>query len=326
MSEIVEQLTYLRKFCSYDIISEFERYYMIVIGGRMAKIKKHGQLYSYLMIIIGTGILAFGIQCFYDPIGLVTGGFSGLAIIVKNISSFFYEGGIPLWFTNLALNIPVFILAYFLKGKKFIGKTFFGTVMLSLWLYVIPAFDLADEDFMIAAIFGGVSAGAGIGLVIKMGATTGGTDMVAALVQLKLRHYSIVQILQVIDAAVVVMGFMVFGMRATLYAIIGIVAQTKVADLIVEGFNYSKAVYIISDKHEIVAERIMKDLDRGLTGLEARGMYTGTEKRVLMCVLTQKEIVNLKHLVNDVDPDAFVIVSDVREVLGEGFQEYKKEF
>ena len=292
----------------------------------MTRIRKHGQIYNFIMIVIGTGILAFGIQCFYDPIGLVTGGFSGLAIIVKNVSSYFWEGGIPLWFTNIALNIPVFILAYFLKGKKFIGKTFYGTVLLSVWLYIIPAIDMAEGDFMIAAIFGGVTAGVGIGFVIKVGATTGGTDMVSALVQLKLRHYSIVQILQVIDAAVVVMGLMVFGMRPTLYAIIGIVVQTKIADLIVEGFNYSKATYIISDKHEIVAERIMKDLDRGLTGLEARGMYTGTGKRVLMCILNQKELVKLKYLVNEVDPEAFIIVSDVREVLGEGFQEYKEEF
>ena len=292
----------------------------------MTKVKKHGQIYIYLMIILGTGILAFGIQCFYDQVGLVTGGFSGLAIIVKDVSSKFFEGGIPLWFTNLALNIPVFILAYFLKGKKFIGKTFFGTIMLSVWLYIIPFWDMSEGDLMIASIFGGVCAGAGIGFVIKVGATTGGTDMVSALVQLKLRHYSIVQILQVIDGLVVFLGLFIFGMRPTLYANIGIVVQTKVSDLIVEGFNYSKATYIISDKHEVVAEKIMKDLDRGLTGLEARGMYTGTNKRVLMCILNQKELVNLKNLVNEVDPEAFVIVSDVREVLGEGFQEYKQEF
>ena len=276
-----------------------------------------------------------GIQCFYDPVGLVTGGFSGLAIIVKDVTLrlqetgiylWFEEGGIPLWFTNLALNVPVFILAYFLKGPKFIGKTLFGTLMLSAWLYIIPLWDFAQGDFLIGSIFGGVCAGAGIGFVIKVGATTGGTDMVSALVQLKIRHYSIVQILQVIDAVVVMLGLAVFGMKPTLYAIIGIIVQTKVADLVVEGINYSKAAYIISDKHEIVAEKILKDLDRGLTGLEARGMYTGTEKRVLMCVVTQKELVVLKNLVNDIDPDAFVIVSDVREVLGEGFQEYKQEF
>ncbi len=288
--------------------------------------KKHSKLYDYIMIIIGTGILAFGIACFYDPIGLVTGGFSGLAIVIKHVSEMFMEGGIPLWFTNLALNVPVFILAYFLKGKKFIGKTLFGTAMLSVWLYILPAIDMAEGDLMIAALFGGVCAGAGIGFVIRVGATTGGTDMVSALVQLKLRHFSIVQILLVIDGMVVLLGLLIFGMRPTLYAIIGIIVQTKVSDLIVEGFNYSKAAYIITNNHEEVAKRIMTELERGVTGLQAKGMYTQENKCVLYCIVTQKEIIGLKDIVNEVDPSAFVIVSDVKEVLGEGFQEYKKEF
>lgn len=288
--------------------------------------KKHSKLYEYLMIIIGTGILAFGIACFYDPIGLVTGGFSGLAIVIKHVTGGLVEGGIPLWLTNIALNVPVFILSYFLKGGKFIGKTLFGTLMLSAWLAVIPVIDLAENDLMIAALFGGVCAGAGIGFVIRVGATTGGTDMVSALVQLKLRHFSIVQILMVIDAAVVVLGLLVFGIRPTLYAIIGIVVQTKVSDLVVEGFNYSKAAYIITNEHEEVARRIMTELERGVTGLHAKGMYTQQDKCVLYCIVTQKEIIGLKDIVNEVDPNAFVIVSDVKEVLGEGFQEYQKEF
>lgn len=288
--------------------------------------KKHGRLYEYLMITIGTCILAFGIACFYDPIGLVTGGFSGLAIVIKHITEGLVPGGIPLWLTNIALNVPVFILSYFLKGSKFIGKTLFGTLMLSAWLAVLPVVDLAENDLMIAALFGGVCAGAGIGFVIRVGATTGGTDMVAALVQLKLRHFSIIQILMVIDAAVVILGLLVFGMRPTLYAIIGIVVQTKVSDLVVEGFNYSKAAYIITNEHEEVAKRIMTELERGVTGLQAKGMYTQQDKCVLYCIVTQKEIIGLKDIVNEVDPSAFVIVSDVKEVLGEGFQEYKKEF
>lgn len=288
--------------------------------------KKHGRLYEYLMITIGTCILAFGIACFYDPIGLVTGGFSGLAIVIKHITEGLVPGGIPLWLTNIALNVPVFILSYFLKGSKFIGKTLFGTLMLSAWLAVLPVVDLAENDLMIAALFGGVCAGAGIGFVIRVGATTGGTDMVAALVQLKLRHFSIVQILMVIDAAVVILGLLAFGMRPTLYAIIGIVVQTKVSDLVVEGFNYSKAAYIITNEHEEVAKRIMTELERGVTGLQAKGMYTQQDKCVLYCIVTQKEIIGLKDIVNEVDPSAFVIVSDVKEVLGEGFQEYKKEF
>ena len=288
--------------------------------------KKHSNLYEYLMITIGTGILAFGIACFYDPVGLVTGGFSGLAIVIKHITVGLVPGGIPLWLTNIALNVPVFILSYILKGKKFIGKTLFGTIMLSAWLMILPEIDMAEGDLMIAALFGGLCAGAGIGFVIRVGATTGGTDMVSALVQLKLRHFSIVQILMVIDASVVLLGLLIFGMRPTLYAIIGIVVQTKVSDLVVEGFNYSKAAYIITNEHEEVAKRIMTELERGVTGLHAKGMYTQNDKCVLYCIVTQKEIIGLKDIVNEVDPSAFVIVSDVKEVLGEGFQEYKKEF
>ena len=288
--------------------------------------KERKIMMNYIMIIIGTGLLSIGVSCFFDSIGLVTGGFSGLSIVIKSVTSLWIEGGIPLWFTNLALNIPVFIVAYFVKGKGFIGKTLFGTVMLSVWLYIIPNFDWAQDDFLIAAVFGGVFTGIGIGLVIRAGATTGGTDMVSALIQVKLRHYSIVQILQVIDGLVVLLGLFVFGIRPTLYAIIGIVVATKVSDMIVEGWNYSKAVYIITNEHEIVAKRILTELDRGVTGLHAKGMYTETEKCVLYCVMSQKEVVNLKSLVAEVDPYAFIIVSDVREVLGEGFQEYSKEF
>ena len=288
--------------------------------------KKHSKWYDYFLIVLGTGILALGIACFYDPVGLVTGGFSGLSIVIKYVTSFIIEGGIPLWLTNIGLNVPVFILAYFLKGKKFIGKTLFGTIMLSVWLYILPSINLAEGDLMIAALFGGVCTGAGIGFVIRVGATTGGTDMVSALVQLKLRHFSIVEILMVIDAMVVILGLLIFGMRPTLYAIIGIFIQTKVSDLIVEGFNYSKAAYIITNEHEEVAKRIMTELERGVTGLHAQGMYTQQDKCVLYCIVTQKEIIGLKDIVNEVDPSAFVIVSDVKEVLGEGFQEYKKEF
>ena len=288
--------------------------------------RKHSKFYDYMMIIIGTGILAFGIACFYDQVGLVTGGFSGLAIVIKHVTSIFIEGGIPLWLTNIALNIPVFVLSYFHKGKKFLGKTLFGTVMLSVWLYILPSIDMAEQDLMIAAIFGAVCAGAGIGIVIRVGATTGGTDMLSALIQLKLRHYSIVQILQVIDGVVVLLGLFIFGMRPTLYAVIGIIVQTKVSDLIVEGINYSKAAYIITNEYEELSERIMSDIERGVTGLHATGMYTKEDKCVLYCIVTQKEIVALKDVVNEVDPNAFVIVSDVKEVLGEGFQEYKKEF
>ena len=288
--------------------------------------KKHGQLYEYLMIIIGTGVLAFGIACFYDPIGLVTGGVTGLAIVIKSVTGSIVEGGIPLWLTNLAFNAPMFLLAYFLKGKKFIGKSFFGALMLSAWLLVIPQINLAGEDMLLSAVFGGVFCGAGMGLVFQTGTTTGGTDLVAALIQLKVRHVSIVQLLQIIDALVIVCGMFVFGVQPTMYAIIAIVVSTQMSDLVLEGTKYAKAAYIITNEHEKVATRIMSDLERGVTGLHAKGMYTNEDKCMLYCIVSKKEIVVLKDIVNEIDPKAFVIVSEVREVLGEGFQEYKKEF
>lgn len=288
--------------------------------------KKHGQFYEYLMIMVGTGILAFGIACFYDPIGLVTGGFSGLAIVVKSVTEPVITGGVPLWVTNMALNIPMFILAYFFKGKKFIGKSFFGAMMLSVWLAVLPQINLAGEDILLSAIFGGVFSGAGLGLVFRTGTTTGGTDLVSALIQLKIRHVSIVQILQIIDAMVILLGMFVFGIRPTMYAIIAVVVTTNISDMVLEGTNYSKAAYIITNEYEKVSKRIITELDRGVTGLHAKGMYTNEEKCMLYCIVSKKEIVTLKDIVNETDPKAFVIVSEVREVLGEGFQEYKKEF
>lgn len=288
--------------------------------------KKYGQFYEYAMIIIGTGILAFGIACFYDPIGLVTGGVTGLAIVIKSLTNGLVEGGIPLWLTNAAFNVPMFILAYFLKGKKFIGKSFFGAMALSAWLAVIPQVNLAGEDMLLSAVFGAVFTGAGIGLVFRTGTTTGGTDLVAALIQLKFRHISIVQLLQVIDAVVIVCGMFVFGIQPTMYAIIAIVVATNISDMVLEGTNYAKAAYIITNEYEKVSARIMSDLERGVTGLHAKGMYTNEEKCMLYCIVSQKEIVVLKDIVTEIDPKAFIIVSEVREVLGEGFQEYKKEF
>lgn len=285
------------------------------------KKKKH-IIYSYIMIIIGTAIMGVSIQNFYDPIGLVTGGFTGLAIVIKAFSSNFIEGGIPLWLTNLVLNIPVFILAYILKGKKFVGRTIFGAVMLSVWLYIIPPVNLTQDDYLLAAVFGALFSGCGMGIVLRGHATTGGTDMVSALIQLKLKHYSVVQIMQILDGAIVVIGMYQFGLKPAMYAMIAIFVTTKVSDAILEGFKYSKAAYIITDKYEEVASRIMVDLDRGVTGLTATGMYTKQDRCVLYCVVSRKEIVSVKELVAEIDPDAFFIVSDVREVLGEGFQEY----
>ena len=287
--------------------------------------RRRSEWFSYLMIIVGSASFGVAIQNIYDPTGLVTGGFTGLAIIVKAITGQLMKGGIPLWFTNTVLNIPVFILGYILMGRKFLGRSLFGTLMLSFWLYILPPLDLAQGDYMLAALFGGLFSGAGVGLVLRANGTTGGTDMVAALIHRKLRHYTVAQIMMILDGCIVLTGLFLFGIRSTLYAIVAIFVATKVSDSVLEGFNYSNAAYIITDQYEEIAKRIMEELDRGLTGLSAKGMYTNEDKCVLYCVVSMKEIVVLKELVSEVDRNAFVIVSDVREVLGEGFLEHEKQ-
>ena len=276
---------------------------------------------DYLFIFMGTGIMALAIQCIFEPIGLVTGGFSGIAIIIRKMTAGIVEGGVPLWLTNLALNVPVFIAALIIKGRKFLGRTVIGTVLLSFWLYVIPQVDLTQGDYMLSAVFGGVITGIGIGFVLLAKATTGGTDMVSALIQKYVRHYSVVQILQVIDGMVVLTGLYVFGLKPALYAIVAIFITSKVSDALMEGMKYSKAAFIITDCYKEIADAIMIQLDRGLTGLDATGMYSGDKKTVLYCVVSKKEIVELKDIVAKIDPKAFVIVTDAREVFGEGFLE-----
>lgn len=288
-------------------------------------VNKRSTFWDYIFVVIGTGFIAVAIQCLYDPISLVTGGFTGFSIIIKELTGNIIEGGIPLWLTNLVLNIPVFLVALKVKGRRFIWRTFVGTMMLSAWLYVIPPIDLTQGDYILAAVFGGCISGAGMGLVLLARATTGGTDMVATLIQHFVKHYSIVQIMQILDGLIVLCGLYVFGIKAGMYAIVAIFITAKVSDGLMEGFKYSKAAFIITDHYEQVSRRILEDLDRGVTGLHAKGMYSGDEKCMLYCVVSKKEIVEVKEIVAQIDPKAFVIVSDAREVLGEGFLEYSKK-
>lgn len=271
-----------------------------------------------ILMVVGTGLMALAIQCIYDPVGLVTGGFTGVAIIAKYVT----KGAVPLWLTNLVLNVPLFLLAALIKGKKFVARTAVATVLLSAWLYVIPLWDLAEGDYVLSAIFGGVICGGGMGMVLLARATTGGTDMLAALIQHKLRHYTIMQIICVIDGIIVAVGIYSFGVKAALYAIVAIYVTSKVSDTLMEGMKYSKAVFIVSDRYKEISDAIMTQMDRGVTGLDAVGMYSGDEKCMLYCVVSKKEIVVLKEIILKIDNNAFVIVTDAREVVGEGFLEY----
>ena len=282
---------------------------------------KRSQLLEYLMIIAGTGLMALAINSVFDASGMVTGGFSGIAIIIKAGSQGIIDGGIPLWVTNMGLNIPLFLIGWKINGFSFVKKALIGEIALSTWLAIEPVWNLAGNDLLLAALYGGVIQGVGIGLVFLGGGTTGGTDLLAAIIQNFMRHYSIAQIMQFVDGAVVLVGMYVFGVERALYAIIAVYLVTKVSDGIIEGLKFSKSVYIITEKPDEVSRMVMEDLDRGITGISAKGMYSGQDKLMLFCVVGKKELVHLKEMIDEIDPNAFVIVGDAREVHGEGFLE-----
>ena len=262
--------------------------------------------------------MGFAIKNIYDPQGLVTGGVSGLAIILKD------QAGIPLWITNMCVNVPLFFLSLRLKGWKFVKRVLVAEAALTVSLAILPEYAFLKDDLILTALFGGVFSGVGTGMMLLCHATTGGTDTMAALIHTKLRHYSINQILQVLDGLVVVAGAGVFGVRYAFYAVIAVVVLAKVSDGMIEGMHFAKAAYIITDYKEQISREIMDHMERGVTLIDASGAYTGEKRDIVFCVVSKKEIVTVKEIVRCTDPRAFVIVSDVREVLGEGFMEYRQ--
>jgi len=291
----------------------------------MELLRKKSKWVDYLLIIIGTCLVAVAVNVVYEPLNMVTGGVSGLAIVIKAITSGIIEGGVPVWLSNLLINIPLFTAAIIMLGKKFVGKTLLATMTFTLALYLIPRVTLPFKDYLLAAVFGGVISGVGIGIVFITNATTGGTDLLGMLVKKFLKHYSIAQLLGVIDGSIVLAGAAVFGLDKALYAIIAVYINSKVVDAILEGLKFAKITYIISDKYEVIANQIMTDLKRGITGIEARGMYSNKEKQMLFCVVSKKELTAVYDIVSSIDHRAFVIVTDAREVMGEGFIEYRQE-
>lgn len=274
-----------------------------------------------LFVLAGTLLMAVAVNMVYDPLEMVTGGVTGIGIVVKHLTQNLVFGGVPVWLTNAVCNAPLFLTAVLVLGKRFLKKTLFATVALTAFLYLIPITPLFREDYLLAAVFGGVIAGAGIGLVLAASATTGGTDLLCTLIHKKLKHYSVPQLLIVVDGLIVLGGVAAFGINESLYAAIAIFITAKMSDGILEGLKFSKMAYIISEKSDEIVRDIMRELDRGVTALHATGMYSGQERRVLLCVVAKKEIAAVLDIVNKNDRAAFVIVSDAREVMGEGFIE-----
>lgn len=278
--------------------------------------KKRPVWVDYGLIIAGAFIMGFAIKNMYDPAGLVTGGVSGIAIIVKSLT------GLPLWITNTALNIPLFLAAWKIEGGRFLKRTAVATAALSVSLGVIPEIEILTGEIFLSSLFGGIVTGVGTGLVFMFSATTGGTDMLAALIRRKFKHYTIAQIMQVLDGLVVLAGAAVFGVPYALYALISIYAVAKISDGILEGINFSKQAFIISDRYQEIGDAIMNHMGRGVTAVDAVGMYSGQGRKMLFCVVSKKEIVQIREIVQELDKKAFLIVSDVKEVFGEGFIEY----
>jgi uncharacterized membrane-anchored protein YitT (DUF2179 family) len=289
---------------------------------------------DYLWIMLGSFLTAASINIFMLPYKIAPGGVSGIATVLYYLSS----GRFPVGVTMLVLNIPLFLGGMKFIGGKFTVRTLFSTVLLSFIIdttepissYIeknyLGRFDStsAAPDLLLFSIFGGLLMGLGLGLVFRSGATTGGTDLAARIVRHFIPNFTMGQLLLFIDTCIIIFAMVSFNsFTLGLYAIVTLFISSKVIDAILEGVNFAKAVYIISDKPEEIARKILADLDRGVTGFTGTGMYTGSDKRVLYCVLERGQLPILKDIVKQVDTKAFVILSDVREVLGEGFKTYE---
>ncbi len=281
-------------------------------------------LRKYMSIMVGAFLLGIGVNLVYEPMGLVTGGVSGLAIVVKHWTSGIIDGGVPIWLFNALCNVPLFLLSMRVKGIRFLFASLFGMLAFTLALMVVPVYDLRLDDYLLASILGGAVSGVGIGMVFSVQASTGGTDLLATLLHFRTRHISVPQILIAIDGAIILLGAVVFGIGNALYAVIAVFVTTKVSDSILEGLKFAKMAYIISDDYSEIAHAIMHHMDRGVTGVNATGMYSNRDKKMLFCVVSKKEIVRIIEIAKRIDPNSFVIVSDVREVMGEGFIEYRQ--
>ncbi|OOB77938.1 MAG: hypothetical protein ATN34_02945 [Epulopiscium sp. Nele67-Bin002] len=281
-------------------------------------------LKDFGLIVLGSLILTLTINWFLAPSGLVTGGVSGLGIIIEEISTTMLGFTIPISVTTLVLNIPLFVIAILQKGLIFVKKSIYAVLVVSalleITLFIPNLFDLGG-DLMLSALVAGVGYGIGIGLILKSGATSGGTDMLASILRNKFPQFPIYTIVMMIDGFIVLMGLFVFGANKAIYAMLAIFVMSRVLSNVLEGVNYAKAAFIMSSKNEEIATAIMEKIPRGSTGLKAKGMYSKQEQEMLFTVVAQKEITKLREIIFEIDPRAFVTIADVKEVLGQGFME-----
>lgn len=271
------------------------------------------KLVDTLFIIVGSFIMAISFNMFFVPNQIAPGGVSGLSVIVEAWL------GIEPAYTQWMLNIPLFVLGFWLLGRDYGIRSLLGSIILPLFVYLTSDWMVPTSNMLLASIYGGIGVGIGMGIVYRGRGSTGGLTILAQIVQ-KYSGLSFSFSVVLLDALVITSAALVLTLEQALFALIGLYVTGKVIDTIELGFNFTKVAYIISDHTEPITKAILQDLDRGLTKLDGKGGYTGEDRTVLMVVVGQSEIQRLKTVVQSVDPGAFVIISNAHEVLGEGFQ------
>jgi uncharacterized membrane-anchored protein YitT (DUF2179 family) len=271
---------------------------------------------NYIILTVGSFITGISINIFLVPNKIAPGGVSGLATVL------YYLLEIKVGVLMLLLNIPLFLFGIKYLGGSFGIKTLYSTIMLSVFVDHPIFITKITSDILLASVFGGVVMGVGLGIVFYAGATTGGTDLAAKIARSFFPHISVGKLLLFFDAIVILFAAIVFkNYDIALYAVITLYLSAKVIDVILEGVDFAKAVLIISSKPHEISQKIIHELERGVTTLKGLGGYSGNDKEILLCIMRKNEIPKIKELVKNIDIDAFIVLYDVREVLGEGFRE-----
>lgn len=271
------------------------------------------RLKNIIMIMLGCAIFSFGLNYFNIANQLVEGGFTGITLLLKYV--FDFNPAI----TNLMLNIPLFIIGWRILGRTSFIYTIIGTVSVSIFLWLFRDFNMyLGEDLLLAALYAGVTVGIGLGIVFRFGGTTGGVDIIARLC-FKYFGWSIGRTMFAFDVAVITISLIYLDHKLAMYTVIAVFVGARVIDFMQEGAYAAKSVFIVSNHPVEISDKIMTEMERGTTLLKGQGGYTGSQKEVLFCVISRNELIRLKNLVKKIDPYAFVAVSDVHDVLGEGF-------
>lgn len=273
---------------------------------------------AYSLILVGAFIMASGFVLFITPHNIVPGGVYGISIVIHHYT------GWPIGMTALAFDIPLTLIGIRILGPRFGVKTVVGFVLTAVFVdsltYVFGVQALVPDDILLSSIFGGVFIGFGLGLIFKAKATSGGSDIVAMIIS-KYTKLPLGQLMIYVDSAIVITGLFAFGAwEIPLYSLIVIYISGRVVDLVLQGISYEKTLFIISDKHDEIRDKIINDLNRGGTFIKGEGMYNGTEKSIIYTVVTRRELALLQDFINKVDPNAFLTVINANETLGNGFK------